>query len=287
MANDKEELTLPKATVAKLIKEMLPPHIKCTNDTRDLILECCVEFIHLISSEANEICNKENKKTISPDHVLKALTALGFDSYTREVSDVYEKHKLEAQEKPRGTRKLENLGIPQEQLLQGQLLLFAKARAALSNSTESLNTSPSISTATNGPNNSNNSNNANNHTFKTHSSQQHLSQYQQHPPLPQVRQRTSHSQQSLAFPSSVLQMPHQTPQFFPLSASTPSLSTASSPPTIATPTTSTTFSLQTSNPGQLQNISKKRARDNEQNDEYEDDNDEDEGSEGEEEEEIQ
>ena len=41
---------------------------------------CCTapyvaaEFVHLVSSEANEICNKDNKKTIAPDHVLKALT---------------------------------------------------------------------------------------------------------------------------------------------------------------------------------------------------------------------
>ncbi len=30
------------ATVAKIIKEMLPEDVKCANDTRDLILECCV-----------------------------------------------------------------------------------------------------------------------------------------------------------------------------------------------------------------------------------------------------
>lgn len=31
------------------------------------------EFIHLISSEANEICEQESKKTISPDHIITAL----------------------------------------------------------------------------------------------------------------------------------------------------------------------------------------------------------------------
>lgn len=30
------------ATVSKLIKEMIPEDVKCSNDTRDLILECCV-----------------------------------------------------------------------------------------------------------------------------------------------------------------------------------------------------------------------------------------------------
>lgn len=31
------------------------------------------EFINLISSESNEVCSREEKKTIAPEHVLKAL----------------------------------------------------------------------------------------------------------------------------------------------------------------------------------------------------------------------
>lgn len=43
------------------------------------------EFVHLVSSEANEICSKENKKTIAPDHVIKALTVRVMVSTTRSV----------------------------------------------------------------------------------------------------------------------------------------------------------------------------------------------------------
>jgi len=32
-----------------------------------------IEFIHLIASEANEICEKEAKKTIAAEHVITAL----------------------------------------------------------------------------------------------------------------------------------------------------------------------------------------------------------------------
>jgi len=32
-----------------------------------------VEFINLVSSESNEVCNKEERRTIAPEHVLKAL----------------------------------------------------------------------------------------------------------------------------------------------------------------------------------------------------------------------
>ena len=62
--NEEEELSLPRASINKIIKEIVPT-IRVANESRELILNCCTEFIHLISSEANEICNQKNKKTIS------------------------------------------------------------------------------------------------------------------------------------------------------------------------------------------------------------------------------
>ncbi|KAJ1547879.1 negative cofactor 2 transcription regulator complex subunit ncb2 [Nowakowskiella sp. JEL0078] len=37
-----KEFALPKATVAKLIQEMLPDDITCAKDAKDLLSECCV-----------------------------------------------------------------------------------------------------------------------------------------------------------------------------------------------------------------------------------------------------
>ncbi|KZW03949.1 hypothetical protein EXIGLDRAFT_758259, partial [Exidia glandulosa HHB12029] len=37
-----EELSLPKATVQKMISEFLPNDVSVAKDTRDLIIECCV-----------------------------------------------------------------------------------------------------------------------------------------------------------------------------------------------------------------------------------------------------
>ena len=65
-----EELTLPRAAMNKMIKEVMP-NIRVANDARELILQCSTDFIHLLSSEANEICDKQQKKTISPEHVLQ------------------------------------------------------------------------------------------------------------------------------------------------------------------------------------------------------------------------
>lgn len=52
-----------------------------------------MEFITLISSEANEISEKEAKKTIACDHITKALEQLGFSDYVPAVLEAAQEHK--------------------------------------------------------------------------------------------------------------------------------------------------------------------------------------------------
>jgi down-regulator of transcription 1 len=89
------DLSLPKATVQKIISEVLaanPPaltqtssdkegHLTFTRPARDLLINCSLEFLRMLSSEANDISEKESKKTISIDHIETALTELGFSAY--------------------------------------------------------------------------------------------------------------------------------------------------------------------------------------------------------------
>ena len=126
--NSNEDITLPKATVTKLIQEMLPADVVCSRESRDLLIECCVEFIHLLSSEANDLCEKERKKTISPEHVLQALESLGFGQYVGEVQQVYSEHRSQMKEREKKNSKLEDSGLTEEELLRQQEALFEQAR---------------------------------------------------------------------------------------------------------------------------------------------------------------
>ncbi|XP_023215830.1 protein Dr1-like isoform X2 [Centruroides sculpturatus] len=125
MAENDEELTIPRAAMNKMIKELLP-QIRIANDARELLLNCCTEFIHHISSEANEVCNKQQKKTISAEHVLTALENVGFGAYKEEAEAVLKDCKAVAAKRRRQSTRLENLGIPEEELLRVQQELFAK-----------------------------------------------------------------------------------------------------------------------------------------------------------------
>jgi histone H3/H4 len=127
--NANDDLSLPKATVQKIITEILPPSTGQTfaKDARDLLMECCVEFITLISSEANDISEKEAKKTIACEHVEKALRDLGFGDYVGEVLAVAEEHKEALKTREKKASKMEQSGLTAEELLRQQQELFASA----------------------------------------------------------------------------------------------------------------------------------------------------------------
>lgn len=90
-----DDLSLPKATVSKIITEILQPSpgVAFTKDARDLLIACCVEFITLISFQANEIAENETKKTIATEHIDRALRELGFPEYVQEVLASAGEHK--------------------------------------------------------------------------------------------------------------------------------------------------------------------------------------------------
>ncbi|TVY68747.1 Negative cofactor 2 complex subunit beta [Lachnellula suecica] len=117
------------ATVQKIVTEILPPSsgLAFGKDARDLLIECCVEFITLISSEANEISEKESKKTIACEHITKALEQLGFGDYVHDIMEVASEHKEQLKGREKKANKLEQSGLSTEQLLAMQEEAFRDA----------------------------------------------------------------------------------------------------------------------------------------------------------------
>eukprot|EP00262_Sarcandra_glabra_P014547 TRINITY_DN4278_c0_g2_i1.p1 TRINITY_DN4278_c0_g2~~TRINITY_DN4278_c0_g2_i1.p1 ORF type:complete len:157 (+),score=37.21 TRINITY_DN4278_c0_g2_i1:154-624(+) len=134
IGKSKEDVSLPKSTMFKIIKEMLPPDVRVARDAQDLLVECCVEFINLISSESNEVCGREERRTIAPEHVLKALEVLGFGEYIEDVYAAYEQHKLETmQDSPKGGKWNGGAEMTEEEAAAEQQRMFAEARARMNN----------------------------------------------------------------------------------------------------------------------------------------------------------
>ncbi|KAK3298250.1 negative cofactor 2 complex subunit beta-like protein [Chaetomium fimeti] len=127
-----DDLSLPKATVQKIVGEILSGSsgIAFSKEARDVLIECCVEFITLISSEANEISEKEAKKTIACDHIIKALDQLGFTDYVPAVLEAAAEHKeVQKVGREKKANKLEQSGLSLEELERLQQEQFAAAAA--------------------------------------------------------------------------------------------------------------------------------------------------------------
>ncbi|KAI1408214.1 histone-fold-containing protein [Hypoxylon sp. FL1857] len=125
-----DDLSLPKATVQKIVSEILPASsgVSFSKEARDLLIECCVEFITLVSSEANEISEKEAKKTIACDHITKALETLGFGDYIPAVLEAAAQHKETQKVREKRGNKFEESGMTLEELEELQRQQFEAAR---------------------------------------------------------------------------------------------------------------------------------------------------------------
>ncbi|KAL7620948.1 negative cofactor 2 transcription regulator complex subunit ncb2 [Parahypoxylon ruwenzoriense] len=118
------------ATVQKIVSEILPASsgVSFSKEARDLLIECCVEFITLVSSEANEISEKEAKKTIACDHITKALETLGFGDYIPAVLEAAAQHKETQKVREKRGNKFEDSGMTLEELEELQRQQFEAAR---------------------------------------------------------------------------------------------------------------------------------------------------------------
>lgn len=72
---------MPIANVIRIMRKILPPHAKISDDAKETIQECVSEYISFITGEANERCQREQRKTITAEDVLWAMSKLGFDDY--------------------------------------------------------------------------------------------------------------------------------------------------------------------------------------------------------------
>ncbi|KAI4296058.1 hypothetical protein L6164_036048 [Bauhinia variegata] len=72
---------MPIANVIRIMRKILPPHAKISDDAKETIQECVSEYISFVTGEANERCQREQRKTITAEDVLWAMSKLGFDDY--------------------------------------------------------------------------------------------------------------------------------------------------------------------------------------------------------------
>ena len=89
-ANNQQEnqWTLPISSVLRLMRQVVPKNAKISDDAKEAVRSCVCEYIGIITDESNERCHKEQRKTITSDDLIWAMSSLGFDNYA-ELLNVY------------------------------------------------------------------------------------------------------------------------------------------------------------------------------------------------------
>ncbi|XP_078440666.1 nuclear transcription factor Y subunit B-4-like [Wolffia australiana] len=79
--NNESETQLPLANVARIMRKIVPPNAKLSQEARETVQESATEFISFVTSEAAAKCLKEDRKTINGDDICWALENVGLNNY--------------------------------------------------------------------------------------------------------------------------------------------------------------------------------------------------------------
>ncbi|KAK4480333.1 hypothetical protein RD792_013404 [Penstemon davidsonii] len=90
---------MPLANVIKIMRHILPPHANIADDAKETIQECVSELISFITSEANEKCHREYRKTITPEDIISAMGTLGFNNYVEPLTIYLNKIRIQEAER--------------------------------------------------------------------------------------------------------------------------------------------------------------------------------------------
>ncbi|KAI5180876.1 down-regulator of transcription 1 [Nematocida sp. AWRm80] len=122
------EPKLPRASVDKIISNVLENRMVCSREVKHLLLNACAEFVHILATESNEICEKEQRKTVTHEHVYTALSNLGYKSYIPECTEEYKEYQEQSKLRPSKQNKFKESGLTQDELEREQEELFRKAK---------------------------------------------------------------------------------------------------------------------------------------------------------------
>uniref|UniRef100_UPI00358E68E9 protein Dr1-like isoform X2 n=1 Tax=Myxine glutinosa TaxID=7769 RepID=UPI00358E68E9 len=129
MSYHEEKVTVPRATVNKMLREMLP-QTRVSAGARRLVLACARKFVRVVAAESNSVCRHLERKIITAEHVIQGLESLGLGTYVPQMRSTLAEHNALTLHRRQARHRLEHLGIPEEELLRQQQELITQARMA-------------------------------------------------------------------------------------------------------------------------------------------------------------
>jgi hypothetical protein len=95
---------LPRAQLKRLVQSALDGPVQVDNGFQEAIHVAALEFVAMLSSEAQDVATREKASVLGPEHVGTALRDLGFGDYAEEVARAVEQAQDTAQSRHRARR---------------------------------------------------------------------------------------------------------------------------------------------------------------------------------------
>ncbi|KAL7291497.1 DNA polymerase epsilon subunit 3 [Trichogramma pretiosum] len=93
MAEKLEDLNLPNAVVTRIVKEALPDGVTVAKEARAAVAKAASIFILYLTSSANVIAKKSNRKTVSGTDVIQAMEDIEFEQFVEPLNEALENFK--------------------------------------------------------------------------------------------------------------------------------------------------------------------------------------------------
>lgn len=90
MAERLEDLNLPVTAITRIAKEVLPANIIVSKEAKTALARAASVFILYVSNQATTIATSRNKKTISAQDVLEALSQVDFECLIEPLQQLLE-----------------------------------------------------------------------------------------------------------------------------------------------------------------------------------------------------
>ncbi|KAJ1410797.1 hypothetical protein SESBI_21605 [Sesbania bispinosa] len=90
------ERALPVTNVVRIMRQVLPPQAKITDECKEAMVECAANFITFITKEASRQCKLEHRKTIIAEDVVCNMGKLGFDNYAEVCNRFLQRYRQNA-----------------------------------------------------------------------------------------------------------------------------------------------------------------------------------------------
>ncbi|KAK2719896.1 DNA polymerase epsilon subunit 3-like [Artemia franciscana] len=105
MAERPEDLNLPAAIVARLVKDALPEGINVSKEARAAIARAASVFILYTTSCSNNVATKAGRKTLLGPDVIQAMTDMDFESFSGPLQEALEDWKNAQKDKKEAAKK--------------------------------------------------------------------------------------------------------------------------------------------------------------------------------------